>query len=189
MEATPQGAVVYSEKGLFRLDARARKWRQLPWSGPEFGRIWCDGHCLCYDSKRDCLWLANDTFIIRYDIKTGQATRLDVEKPTAIGKWLLWSEQVYLPDADLILLMRLFQKPDGTLSSVAWDPAESKYHWVDLDFVSDGKPVEFEKSPFSWSDAMRYDPELKLVLLNNSSAQKVWTMRFDRKAAKMVEVK
>jgi len=189
MEATPHGAVVYSEKGLFRLDARTRKWRQLPWSGPEFGRIWCDGHCLCYDSNRDCLWLANDTFIIRYDMRTGQATRLDVEKPPAVGKWILWSEQVYLPEADLILLMRLFPKPDGTLGNVAWDPAESKYYWVDLDYVAHGKPVEFEESPFSWSDAIRYDAELKLVLLNNSSAQRVWAMRFDRKAAKMVEVK
>jgi hypothetical protein len=85
--------------------------------------------------------------------------------------------------------MRLFQKPDGKLGNVAWDLEQRKYYWVDLDYVAGGEPVEFKESPFSWSDAVGYDPELNLVLLNNSSAQRVWAMRFDRKAAKMTEVK
>ncbi len=102
---------------------------------------------------------------------------------------MLWSEQVYLPDADLILLMRLFEKPDGTLANVVWDPTTRKYYWASLPFVDNDKAVKFDQSPFSWSDALRYDPKLDLALLNNSRAQKVWCMRFDRKTAKMEEVK
>mgnify|MGYP002622833447 FL=1 len=80
MESTPHGAVTYSEKGLFRFDAKNIRWKKLPWDGPPFGRIWCDGHCLCYDSRRDCLWFANDKSIVRYDMSTGKAELLEVQK-------------------------------------------------------------------------------------------------------------
>jgi len=209
MAPTPQGAVAYSEKGLFRFDAKANQWQKLPWNGPAFGAIWCDGHALRYDSRRDCLWLANDKAIFRYDLPTSKVEKLAVKKPKALGQFIFWGEEVYLPDAggwppapgpkappsasgpsraDLILLMRLFKKPDGKLGNVAWDPAENKFYWVGLAFVENGKPVEFKDSPFSWSDALRYDPELKLVLLNNSSARKVWALKFDRKSARLAEI-
>ncbi len=172
MESTPHGAVTYSDQGLFRFDVESSRWQKLPWDGPSFGAIWCDGHCLCYDSRRDCLWLANDKAIVRYDMATGKAEQLDVEKPEAIGQWMLWSEQVYLPDADLILLMRLFEEKDGTLSNVVWNPATHEYYWVTLPFFENGKTVKFDSTPFSWSDALAYDSRLNLVLLNNSSARK-----------------
>ena len=189
MASTPHGAVTYSEKGLFRFDAKAGQWLKLPWNGPAFGPIWCDGHALLYDSKRDCLWFANDKAIFRYDMATGNAEKLDVKKPKALGQFIFWGEQAYLPDADLILLMRLFKKPDGSLSNIAWDPATGRFFWVDLKFVEGEKPVEFKDSPFSWHDALRYDPGLKLVLLNNSSARKVWALKLDRKTARMDEIR
>ncbi len=188
MESTPKGAVTISTQGLFRLDAQARAWKRLPWKGPNIRRIYCDGPCVCYDSRRDCLWLADDTAVVRYDFATGQAVKVPATRPKPLGKWMLWGEQVYLPDADLILLMRLFSKPDGAVANVAWSPADGKYYWVELAFVSGDKPVPFRKNPFSWHDAIRYDPKLKLVLINNSSAQRVWVMRFDRKTAKMTEM-
>ncbi|HUT34265.1 MAG TPA: kelch repeat-containing protein [Planctomycetota bacterium] len=185
MAPTPRGAVTYSEKGLFLFDAKAGKWQKLPWDGPAFGGIWCDGHGLRYDSKRDCLWFANDKDIWRYDLATGKAAKLGITKPKALGQFIFWGEQVYLPDADLILLMRLFQAPDGTLRNIAWDPADSRFYWADLKFEAKGKPVAFKDNPFSWSDALCYDPGLKLVVLNNSSDYKVWVLKFDRKAARM----
>ena len=186
---TPQGAVTYSEKGLFRFDAKAGRWQKLPWNGPAFGPIWCDGHGLRYDSKRDCLWMANDKAIFRYDLATGKAEKLDVKKPKALGQFIFWGEEVYLPDADLILMMKLFKRPDGRFANVAWDPGNGRFYWVDLAFIENERPVEFKDSPFSWSDALRYDPALKLVLLNNSSARKVWILKFDRKTARMEEMK
>jgi len=173
---------------LFRFDAKEKGWKKLPWSGPAFGGIWCDGHGLRYDSKRDCLWLANDKAIFRYDLATGKAEKLEVKKPKALGQFIFWGEEVYLPDADLMLMMNLFKKPDGKLANVAWDPGENKFYWADLTFMEHGKPVEFKDPPFSWSDALCYDPGLKLVLLNNSSACKVWALKLDRKTARMVEI-
>jgi hypothetical protein len=188
MEPTPAGAVTYSEKGLFRFDAKAGRWIKLPWDGPRPGGIWCDGHGLCYDSKRDCLWLANDKDIYRYDLATGKAEKTTPVKPKALGQFLFWGEEKYLPDADLVLLMNLFPKPDGTLANVAWDPADGRFYWVALEFVEDGKAVRFQTPPFSWSDAMQYDSALNVVLLNNSSAFKVWVMRFDRRKAKLTAI-
>lgn len=189
MEPTPKGAVTYSDKGLFRFDAQTRRWRKLPWDGPSFGSIWCDGHSLCYDSKRDCLWLTNEKTVMRYDLAIGKATRVDVNKPKALGQFLFWGEEVYLPDADLILLMKLFKRSDGKAMNVAWSPSDNKFHWVDLSFVEIGKTVEMKETSFSWSDALSYDPELKRFVLNNSSARKVWVMMFDRKTVKLEEMK
>ena len=189
MEPTPAGAVTYSARGLFRYDATPGRWVKLPWKGPRPDGIWCDGHSLLYDPKRDCLWLATDKDIYRYDLAKGKAARTTPAKPKALGKYLLWGEQVYLPEADLVLLMRLFQKPDGTLANAAWSPDDGTFHWVGLKFVEEGKPVRFKAPPLSWSDAMRYDPKLRLVLLNNASARRVWVLKFDRKTAEMSEIR
>jgi hypothetical protein len=185
VQPTPIGAVTYSAKGLFRFDAKAGQWVKMPWEGPNPNGLYADGHALRHDSKRNCLWLTNEKDIYKYDLASGKAEKIAVTKPKALGQFLFWSEEVYLPDADLILLMNLFTRPDGKPGNVAWDPNDSKFYWVDLKFVEADKPVEFTGSPFSWSDALAYDPELKLVLLNNSSAGKVWAMKFDRKSAKM----
>ena len=185
MAPTPRGAVTYSDKGLFLLDAKSGRWNKLPWDGPPFGPIWCDGHGLRYDSKRDCLWFANDKDIWRYDLPTGKATKLGIAKPKALGQFIFWGEQVYLPDADLMLLMRLFAAPDGKLRNAVWNPADGRFYWADLRFEAKGKPVEFKDNPFSWSDALAYDPQLKLVILNNSSDYRVWVLKFDRDAARL----
>ncbi|MCE9565355.1 MAG: hypothetical protein K8U57_25255 [Planctomycetes bacterium] len=186
---TPSGTVTYSAKGLFRFDAKAGKWQKLPWNGPAFGSIWCDGHALLYDSKRDCLWLTNEKDVFRYDLATGKAEKLEMKKPKVLGQFIFWGEQVYLPDADLVLMMRLFKRPDGRLMNVVWDPIDKQFYWADLKFVENNKPAEFKESPFSWSDALSYDPKLKLLVLNNSSARKVWLMKFDRKTAALEEMK
>jgi len=188
MESTPEGAVCYSNKGLYRFNAGSGAWQKLPWKGPRIRRIWCDGTAVCYDSKRDCLWTADDSSIVRYDFATGQAKKVAARKPKAVGRWMLWGEQVYLPEADLILIMRLFRRPDGRPSNVVWSPVDGKYYWADLKFVSGGKPAKLGRG-FSWHDALAYDPALKVVLLNNSSARRVWVLKFDRKAARLEEIK
>jgi hypothetical protein len=186
---TPKGLVVYSEKGLFRFNVKAGKYEKLPWNGPAFGAIWCDGHGLVYDSKRDCLWLANDKAIFRYDLATNTAAKQETVKPKALGAFIFYREAVYLADADLVLLMHVFARPDGKTSNVVWDPANGKFFWVELGFVENEKPAEIKAGAFSWSDALRYDPELKLTVLNNSSARKVWLLKFERASAKLEEMK
>ena len=188
MTPTPAGAVTYSSLGLFRFDAEAGQWVQLPWNGPDPNGIWCDGDSLIYDSKRDCLWLARQNDIYRYDMATGDVTKSTPDKPRELGEYLFWGEEVYLPEADLILPMKLFQKPDGKFGNVAWSPADEKFYWVDLKFVENGEGISFENSPFSWSDALQYDPKLDLILLNNSSARKIWALKFDHRTANLTEM-
>ena len=91
-----------------------------------------------------------------------------------------------MPGADLILLMRLFPGPDGKLKNVAYDPAANRWLWLDLPFVSGGKPHQFRKgrAPFSWNAALHYDAKLGVVLLHNPVT--VWALRLDRGTAKMV---
>ena len=189
LTATPKGMVCYSDKGLFRFDAKAGKWARLPWNGPAFGGIYADGHDVVYDSKRDCLWLSNDKVVFKYDLATGQAQNAEVRKPKALGQFFFWSEAVYLPDADLMLLMNLFARPGGGAGNVVWDPNDQKFYWADLKFLENDKPVDSKGLRFSWSDSLRYDPGLKLCVLNNSSARKVWTLKFDKQAAKLEEIK
>jgi hypothetical protein len=178
VEYTPHGAVCLSQYGLFKFDAKSNQWSALPWKGPRFGTAWCDGHALCYDYKRDCLWAAHGD-IFRYDFKTGVAEKVPGTRPKVLGKFALWREQVHLPDADLVLIIRPFKGPGGKLSHIAWDPQTAKYHWVKLPY-SDGKLHKH-----SWSSAVAYDPHLKLVLLNHSRERKVWVLKLDRKTLEM----
>jgi hypothetical protein len=189
IRTTPAGAVALSDRGFFRFDAKTNAWRKLPWNGPKPGGMWCDGPCMVYDSKRDCLWVALDKAVYRYDFATGTGQKLTPAKPKVLGRWYLPFESVYIPEADLILNMKLAKGPDGRLGNVAWNPRDSKYYWMHLKFVQNGKDVAFRKNPFNHSDALAYDPKLKLCLINNSSAQKVWALKFDKAAAKPVEMK
>jgi hypothetical protein len=177
LETTPGGVVALSEFGLFRFEAKEKAWKKLPWNGPAFGGAWCDGHALCYDSKRDCLWAANKE-IFRYDLKTGAAEKLAVKPPKRVGDFALWREQAHIPDADLILLMQSFPGPDGKETGVAFDPGEKKYYAVELG----GKPRTDR-----WTSALHYDPKLGLALINDGFSG-VWALRFDRKTAKMTEI-
>ncbi len=194
LSPTPKGVVCYSSQGLFRFDAEAGSWKKLPWKGPRKGGwgggAWCDGPALVYDSKRDCLWMAYGKEIYKYGFATGTSEKLAINnKPKALGKYLFAYEAEYVPEADLVFCMQLVPRPGGGVSNYAWDPNDQKFYSLDTKFVEKGKPVKFGRNPFNHSDALAYDPELKLVLLNNSSRRKVWVMKFDRKKAGLKELK
>lgn len=189
MEQTPAGVVCYSDLGLFRFDAKAGQWQKLPWEGPSPGGTWCDGPGLCYDSKRDCLWFSNERGIWRYDLATGKAEAIKVAKPKVVGRYILGGEEVYIPGADVLMTMHLYPKPGGGLAHVAWSPDQNKFFFVELPWVEKGKPANFKGNPFSWHDAMAFDAELGLLLINNSSDQRVWVLRLDAKSLKLEEIK
>lgn len=180
LETTPHGVYALSEAGLFKFEAKEKAWKEQPWNGPKFGAAWCDGHAMCYDAKRDGLWIANEA-IFRYDCKTGAVEKLAVNPPKALGKFALWREQCVIPDADLILLMRRFKAPGGELKNVAFDIKQQQYFWVDQPF-----PGKNDQN-FSWSEAMVYDPVWKAVLLHDTQhcPGSVWALRFDKATAKL----
>jgi hypothetical protein len=186
LETTPQGVVAVSKKGLFKFDAESRSWKALPYKGPKLSTPWCDGGANCYDPKHKCLWLApgRGPLLVKYDIEKGVGEKIAVKVPKALGKFALWREQVVIPDANLILLMRRFKGPDGKLKNVAFDTESHKYYWVDLPF-SDKK-----QHNFSWSEALVYDAKLGVALLHASkSPGSVWALKFDRASARMTEIK
>ena len=77
-------------------------------------------------------------------------------------------------------------KPNGKPAQIAFDPSESKFYWVPLRFIGlDGKDVAFKGEALSWHDALAYDPDLKLVVLNCSSLRQVFVLRLDRTTAKL----
>jgi len=195
LETTPRGAVCWAEQRrgsedakLWLFDGRGRAWKRLPQGGPKIRAPWCDGSGMCYDSRRDCLWLAPGNELFRYEFQSGAVSKVETRVPKVLGRFALWREQVFVPEAGLILLMRLFQAPDGHLKNVAYDPGANKWYFIDVPFVSGGKPHAFRKGrrPFSWNSAIHYAPKFKVVLLHHPVA--VWALRLDRKAAKMTEM-
>lgn len=178
MAATPHGAVTFSGAGLFRFDAAKSQWRKLPWDGPQPESIWCDGDGLCYDSKRDALWLSIGADLYRYDFATGRGEKPALSRPPEVGKFIFQAEAAYIAHADLILVMRPTRRSDGRLANLAFAPADNTFRWLELPFVgADGKPVEFRGDAFSWHDAIAYDPELKLAVLNSSHLRQVFVLR------------
>jgi len=76
LATTPHGVVAWADNGLFLFDGQARAWKKLPLSGGNPGTPYCDWSGMCYDSKRDCLWLGvNGASISKYDMKTGKLAR------------------------------------------------------------------------------------------------------------------
>ncbi|MFW6158843.1 MAG: Kelch repeat-containing protein [Planctomycetota bacterium] len=192
MDWTPHGITCYSRGrrsgpiGLYKFHGDAEKFEKMPWKGPHLKKVFCDSTASCYDSTRDCLWLS-DHGIIRYDFKTGKATRVKVNPPkfmNVYGQCALLREAVHIPGDDLILIWRLWKDEKR---QIAWEPKTRKYYWVDLPWVVDGKEVD--PGSLSWHAGMHWDPEYKLIFMNDSRNRRVWALRFDRETAKMTELK
>jgi hypothetical protein len=197
LETTPMGVVAWAQKEqgrdnngrLWIFDGKTRAWKLLPQTGPGIQGPWCDGSGLCYDAKRNCLWLAPKRELFRYDFADGTMVKVETKPPKALGQFALWREQVHVPEADLILLMRLWPGPDGQPRQAAYDPVANKWYWLTLPFVTaDGRPHAFGKkdTPFSWNSARCHDRRFGVVLLHNPVS--VWALRFHRETARMSEV-
>ena len=108
-----------------------------------------------------------------------------------MGKWPLWREPVAIPGTNLIMPMQNYKAPDGKYKNLAVDVVKKKYYWVDLPYMSGGKPAKGRrKRPvpgFGVTSAMQWDARRKLVWLHNPIS--FWVLKFDRKTAKMEEAK
>jgi len=158
--STPKGVVAWVRGYFGILDAKAREWRKLPVTG-KLPAPQCDGSAICYDSKRDALWLT--TFlgyqkasgnIWRYDMKTGAVEAMNPANTEAIGKAKGFNseirESVYVPKADIVLYSNFVKGRE-----VAYDPEKNR--WAVLNIAQ-----KLERQG-TVSDTLVYDPKRELV--------------------------
>jgi len=202
LETTPKGVVAWADKGLFLFDAAKRAWNKLPLSGGKLGTPYCDRSGMCYDSRRDCLWLGYDgSSILKYDMKTGKlarftgcpATLKDAKKRGPVIR-----EMTYIADQDLVLFM-LVKSKNGKAANYCFDPEDGKWYWLELPYRVGDKTTspKLDYPGYWWSSALNYDAEDKIAILSvrwndmRSGLRyqgRVWLLKLDRKTAKMEEI-
>jgi Galactose oxidase, central domain len=185
VEGTAHGVYYLSDQELKKYDPQKHAWVKVPWKGPDFGRPWCDGTTALYDSKRECIWFANNN-IFKYNIKDGQVTKIapthhPVKKNRAFGR-----EAVYVPELDMIMVQPVGKSKDGKFTNILWDPKTNKFYQVALPWISGGKASV--PRGFGWSGAVHYDPANKTVI-QTSGIGSPYVIRFNRKTLKMTELK
>jgi hypothetical protein len=186
MKSTPRGVVHWDNKGQLRLfDGKARSWKPLPLTGGSIGGAYGDNTGICYDSKRDCLWLAHDGGPMhQVDPTKGTVTTHPVRRP----EFIVMRETAYLPELDMILSAGRTVGPNGEIGNLAYDIEQKK--WIGIEMpCSDGKPRLNDKPYTSISLALHYDATLKLAILLGNSQQEVMVARIDKATVKTFEAK
>jgi hypothetical protein len=180
---TSKGVVLWGQGGqTWLFDYQARAWKPFPTSG-ERPRPACDGSAMCYDAKRDVLWIA--TFagyqkpsgnIWRCDIKTGVFQAMNPANAETIGKARGFSseirESVYVPTADIVLYNQFVKGQE-----VAYDIEKNR--WVVL--VNVNPKLERQGGV---SDTLNYDARRDLIW-NLNSFKDIYVIRLDPKTLVM----
>ncbi len=186
---TPKGVVCRARGGyLGILDMKERKWKKLPVTG-KFYEPQTDGSGLCYDPKRDVIWMGSLAGyqnpcgkIWRYDMKTGVADELTPRNAESIGKnrktFSTLREIIYLPTMDLLLFNNIHSG-----KQVAYDP--EKNSWVLLDLKRDPKGGKVLGQLGGVDIGLMYDAKRDLVWAQGSS-RNMFVVRIDPKAVKVI---
>jgi hypothetical protein len=206
LTTTPHGVVCWADGGLFLFDGQARAWKKLPVSGNP-GNPYGDSSGMCYDSKRDCLWLGgNGASISKYDMKTGALARFTgcpkVLKD-AKGRGPTIREMTYIADQDLVLFMPVKSK-DGKPANYCFDPEDGKWYWLELPYravTREGVKTivpSLDYNGYWWDGGLSYDAAEKVAILSLHSTRghfhdprfdgRVWLLKLDRKTAKMTPI-
>ena len=186
MTGTPRGVVYWDGRGTLQLyDVRNRAWTRLPTSGEKLPGAYGDTTGICYDPKRDCLWLANSgSPVMRYNMKTGEVkTASTPGKPENI----YMREAVYIPELDMLMSAGRVNGPDGQTGNLAYD-IESK-RWIGIVFpCGDGQPRINDKPYSDISLSLAYDPGLGLAVFHSNS-QEVLVSRIDKSTMRTFDVR
>ncbi|MGQ9662230.1 MAG: hypothetical protein ACUVWX_07840, partial [Kiritimatiellia bacterium] len=173
---TPRGVFLWGQYGqTWLFDYAAREWKKFETSG-ERPRPVTDGSALCYDAKRDVLWMA--TFlgyqkpsgnIWKCDLKTGQIKAMHPANAETIGKAPGFNreirESVYIPTVDLVLFNNFVNGKE-----VAYDPESNRWVLLNID--------QRLKKLGTVSDTLTWDPKRQLVW-NLNSYQDIYVLRID----------
>ena len=177
---TPKGVVVWTRGYVGVLHVKVRKWAKLPIKGKFPRVVHGDENAICYDAKRDCLWLmAADGYskpngqLWRYDMKSGEVKTMSPAGMKTIGVKIRPRESVYLPMLDLVLYNGFYQD-----RQIAYDPAKNR--WVTLNVKKAFKDLG------GVSIGLMFDPRRDLVWAM-SSAQRMYVLKIDPKSLELSE--
>ncbi len=180
---TPKGAVCWAAGALYLFDAAAGKWNKLPLDGEKPGGAYGDTGGICYDSKRDCLWLAhNGSPMLRYDMKTG---RMERHSAPGVPENIWMRDTVYIPELDVLLNAGRTRGAGGETGNLAYDIENARWIGIAMPF-GDGQERINDKPYSSINLSVAYDPALKIALFH-SNAQEIFASRMDKNAAKIFE--
>ena len=167
---TPRGVIAWAHDGqLWLFDARGKAWKKLEAKGslpgPNPGATDC--HAVCYDSKRDAVYMYTRpgggkdvaTNIWRYDLKTGIVQVLDPVNHKEMGIGVKVNDlgtllhSVYVPSADLVIYGSWSGAP-----RYAYAPEQNR--WVRIRTVP---PDEQEKNKWLGNGALMHDAKRDMI--------------------------
>lgn len=180
---TSRGVILWDAGGqTWLFDHKEKAWKPFKTSGDRPLPA-VDGSAMCYDAKRDVLWIA--TFadwqkpsgnIWRLDVKTGEFKTMNPANTETIGKAKGMNgsirESVHVPTVDLVLYNNFVNN-----KNVAYDP--SKNCWVVLANVA-----SFERHQGGVNDTLNWDPRRELVWDLNIQKD-IYVLKLDPKALKI----
>jgi len=167
--------------GQYRLyQDESRSWKTLVPKG--FPGSGSDGAGVCYDSKRDCLWIGynRSTALWRYDMKTGK--RVSVKTNAKPG---FVREVVYVPELDMLLSMNRKKTPGGTAVNLAFDIENSK--WVGLVIPFGDRKPHLPTHYWYYDRVLAYDPLHKVALFYDRPNM-IWLLRLKKDGLKMIDL-
>ncbi len=182
---TSRGVILWGQGGqTWLFDYQAKAWKPFKTSGDR-PRPACDGSAMCYDSKRDAVWIA--TFagyqkpsgnMWRLDVKTGECKAMNPANADSIGKGKGMDgsirESLYVPAIDMVLFNNFVNN-----KNVAYDPEKNR--WVVLANVT--RKLERQGGV---NDTLNWDPRREVVW-NLNAYKDIYVIRFDPKTLDVAE--
>ena len=177
---TSKGVILWGQGGqTWLFDYKEKAWKPFKTSGDR-PRPACDGSAMCYDGKRDVVWIA--TFagyqkpsgnIWRLDVKTGEFKAMGPANADSIGKAKGFNgeirESLYVPGVDLVLFNNFVQG-----KQVGYDPEKNR--WVVLANVAQNPKLNLG----GVSDTLNWDPRREVVW-NLNSYKRISVLKLDPK--------
>ncbi|MFO7900065.1 MAG: kelch repeat-containing protein [Planctomycetota bacterium] len=192
--AVPAGKGVYHGwRGLWLLtDLEENTWKTLvePSKKQLFPVAYGDRHGMCYDSKRDKLYLFHfgrkpKHQICVYDFGAGKAELIEPKGGEGFpSSASMGREPVYVPGQDVVFLAsRVKDKSPVTL---LYDPAKNAWLRMrpNFDKGKKGRPI---RPAHGVSCGVMWDPNRKLLWASSSRGH-IYVMKFDRATAKVQEI-
>ena len=187
LASTPRGVACWTADTLSLFDAKSGIWTNLPLTGGKPGVAYGDSTGMCYDAKRNCLWLSNGGDpMMRYDMADGTLTTI----PGKGRPGCFMRETVYVPEVDMLVSdMRV--QGEGAAGNLAYDIENQKWVGLDLSFSDKDQRLPQKDNgywPFIGSRSLHYDPVLKLLIFFYTDTE-IALARLDKASLKTFEVK